>query len=50
MNRNILVNQISDNIDKMLDEYNKYASSTNALDELNHYSSSTLSAVTTGLS
>ena len=46
MNRNILVNQLSDNIDKMLDEYNEYASSTNALDEFNHYSSSTLSAVT----
>ena len=46
MNRNILVNQISDNIDKMLDEYNEYVSSTNALDEFNHYSSSTFSAVT----
>ena len=46
MNRNILVNQLSDNIDKMLDEYNEYASSTNALDEFNHYSSSTFSAVT----
>ena len=46
MNRNILVNQISDNIDKMLNEYNEYASSTNELDEFNHYSSSTFSAVT----
>ena len=46
MNRNILVNQLSDNIDKMLDEYNEYASSTNAVDEFNHYSSSTFSAVT----
>ena len=45
MDRNILVNQISDNIDKMLDEYNGYVSSTNALDEFNHYLSSTLSAV-----
>ena len=46
MSRNVLVNQISDNIDKMLDEYNEYTSSTNALDEINHYSSSTFSAVT----
>ena len=46
MSRNVLVNQISDNIDKMLDEYNEYVSSTNALDEFNHYSSSTFSAVT----
>ena len=46
MSRNVLVNQISDNIDKMLDEYDEYASSTNALDEFNHYSSSTFSAVT----
>ena len=46
MNKNILVNQLSDNIDTMLDEYNEYASSTNALDEFNHYSSSTFSAVT----
>lgn len=30
MSKNILVNQISDNIDKMLDEYNGYVSSTNA--------------------
>ena len=46
MSKNILINQLSDNIDKMLDEYNEYASSTNALDEFNHYSSSTFSAAT----
>ena len=46
MSRNVLVCQISDSIDKMLDEYNAYAKSTNALDDLNHYSSSTFSAAT----
>lgn len=46
MSKNVLINQLSDNIDKMLDEYDAYAVSTNTLDELNHYSSSTFSAVT----
>lgn len=46
MSKNVLINQLSDNIDKMLDEYDAYAVSTNALDEFNHYSSSTFSAVT----
>lgn len=46
MSRNVLVDQIADNIDKMLDEYNAYAKSTNALDDLKHYSSSTFSAAT----
>ena len=46
MSRNVLVNQIPDNIEKLLDEYDEHASSTNALDEFNHYSSSTFSAVT----